>query len=43
MLQPFEKGKTFADHAVPVAELLQKIGQVLKEVEGVRKTVGGRI
>jgi hypothetical protein len=43
MLQPFEKGKSFSDHAIPVAELLQKVGKVLKEVEGLRKKVGGKI
>lgn len=39
MLQPFEKGRSLVDQAVPVAQLLQKISGALKEVEELRKKV----
>ena len=42
MLQPFEKGKSLEEQAVPVAQLLLKIGEVLKEVDGVKKHAGQR-
>ncbi len=42
MLQPFEKGKTLVEQAMPVAQLLLKIGEVLKEVDGVKKQAGQR-
>jgi hypothetical protein len=42
MLQPFEKGKSFVEQAVPVAELLKKISGVLKEVDGLKKRIGDK-
>ena len=38
MLQPFEKGKSLENQAIPVAELLQRISGVLKEVEELKKS-----
>lgn len=38
MLQPFEKGRSLVDQAVPVAELMSKIGGILKEVESLKKS-----
>ena len=40
MLQPFEKGKSLESQATPVAELLQKIGGVLKEVNELKQAKG---
>ena len=42
MLQPFEKGKSLLDQAIPVQELLVKIGEALKEVDAVKKKVAQR-
>ena len=42
MIQPFEKGKSLEDQAVPVAQLLLKVTEVLKEVDWVKKQDGQR-
>ena len=42
MLQPFEKGKSLEEQAVPVAQLLLKVTEVLREVDEVKKQAGQR-
>ncbi|ETN39117.1 uncharacterized protein HMPREF1541_05339 [Cyphellophora europaea CBS 101466] len=37
MLNPFEKGSSLLDKAVPIAELLQKMQGLVKEVEGAKR------